>query len=292
MTATTPSTPQTLEVPGATIAFDLRGPAPTPGGPRPLVLIGQPMTAEGFGTLASHFADRPVVTYDPRGLGRSSRHDGRTDHSPEQQADDVHRVIASLGTGPVDLFGSSGGAVTGLALVASHPEDVVTLVAHEPPVLTVLPDAEAALAASRLVTEVYQERGWGAGMAAFIAMTSIRGEVTEDFGRELPEPAAFGLPTEDDGSRDDPLLSGASAPVTAYRPDVVALTGAPTRLVLGVGAATGPTMTWRATAALAQALGLEVTEFPGDHGGFLGGEFGQVGEPDAFAARLREVLAG
>jgi hypothetical protein len=29
---------------------------------------------------------------------------------------------------------------------------------------------------------------------------------------------------------------------------------------------------------------------PGDHGGFLGGEYGQTGEPDAFAATLREVL--
>lgn len=31
---------------------------------------------------------------------------------------------------------------------------------------------------------------------------------------------------------------------------------------------------------------------PGGHGGFLGGEYGQIGEPDAFAGRLREVLEG
>ena len=288
---TTPPTTRSLDVPGATLRYDVHAATPAAGGPRPLLLIGQPMTAEGFATLASHFADRPVVTYDPRGLGRSTRHDGLTEHRPEQQADDLHRLVDHLGAGPVDVFGSSGGAVTGLALVQAHPDDVVTLVAHEPPLLTLLPDAEAALAASSVVTAVYQERGWGAGMAAFIAMTSIEGEVPADFGRDLPDPAAFGLPAEDDGSRDDPLLSGTSAPVSAFRPDVAALASTPTHLVVGVGEKTGATITGRASAALARALGVHPTTFPGDHGGFLGGEFGQVGEPDAFAARLRDVLA-
>lgn len=287
---TTPAVQETLEVPGATIAFDVHGPAPAPGLPRPLLLIGQPMTAEGFGTLASHFPDRTVITYDPRGLGRSTRDDGVSEHRPEQQADDLHHLIQHLGGGPVDVFGSSGGAVTGLALVAAHPDDVAVLVAHEPPLLPLLPDADVVLAASRKVTETYHERGWGAGMAAFIAMTSVEGELPADFVLEVPDPGAFGLPTEDDGSRDDPLLSGASAPVSGYRPDVAALRAAGTRVVVAVGAASGHSMTARATAAVADALGVEVTEFPGDHGGFLGGEFGQVGEPDAFAARLRQVL--
>ncbi|GEN79508.1 alpha/beta fold hydrolase [Actinotalea fermentans] len=285
------STSTTLEVPGATLAYDVHGPLPTPDGPRPLLVIGQPMTAEGFGTLASLVPDRPVITYDPRGLGRSVRHDGGSEHRPEQQADDLHRLVEHLGVGPVDLFGSSGGAVAGLALVAAHPGDLVTFVAHEPPVMALLPDADAALAASALVTRIYHERGWGAGMAAFIAMTSIEGEVPADFGRELPGPEVFGLPTEDDGQRDDPLLSGTSAPVSAFRPDVAALRAAPTRVVLAVGEKTGDTVTGRTTAALAEALGVGLTSFPGDHGGFLGGEYGQVGEPEAFAARLREVLA-
>ena len=85
-------------------------------------MIGQPMTASGFGALASHFPDRTVVTYDPRGLGRSSRNDGRVDHSPTVQANDVHAVIEALGAGPVEMFASSGGAVTALALVAAYPD--------------------------------------------------------------------------------------------------------------------------------------------------------------------------
>ena len=91
-------------------------------------MIGQPMTAGGFAALASYLPDRTVITYDPRGLGRSIRADGRVDNSPTVQAGDVHAIIEALGVGAVDMFASSGGAVTALALVAAHPDDVVTLV--------------------------------------------------------------------------------------------------------------------------------------------------------------------
>src|SRR5512134_2644422 len=123
------TTTHTLETDGAAIAYDVRGPLPTADGRPPLVLIGQPMDASGFATLASHFPDRTVVTYDPRGLGRSVRTDGRVDNDPTVQAEDVHAVIEALAAGPVELFASSGGAVTALALVTAHPGDVTTLVA-------------------------------------------------------------------------------------------------------------------------------------------------------------------
>jgi pimeloyl-ACP methyl ester carboxylesterase len=133
-----------LDTPDVDLAYDVRGPLPTADGRPPLVMIGQPMDAGGFVALASHFPDRTVVTYDPRGLGRSTRKDGRVDQSPTVQAADVHAVIEALGVGPVEMFASSGGAVTALALVAAYPSDVTTLVAHEPPIIPVLPDAEAA----------------------------------------------------------------------------------------------------------------------------------------------------
>src|SRR3954453_9506388 len=117
------TTTHTLETAGADIAYDLHGPLPPADGRPPLVMIGQPMTAAGFDTLASFFPDRTVVTYDPRGLGRSTRSDGRVDNSPTVQAGDVHALIESLGAGPVEMFASSGGAVTALALVAAHPDD-------------------------------------------------------------------------------------------------------------------------------------------------------------------------
>ncbi len=284
-------TTRKLETTEADIVYDVHGPLPTADGRPPLLMIGQPMDASGFKTLVSHFPDRTVITYDPRGLGRSSRKDGRTDHSPTVQADDVHALIGALGVGPVQMFASSGGAVTALALVAAYPNDVTTLVAHEPPLIPVLRDAKAAERARAGFRDAYEARGRGAGMAAFIAMTSWRGEFTDDyFTQPAPDPAQFGMPSEDDGSRDDPLLSDRSWAVSSYRPDVDALTAAPTRIVIAVGEESMGTFTGRTSVATAELLGQQAAVFPSHHGGFMGGEFGYPGQPEAFARRLREVL--
>jgi len=280
-----------LDTGDADIVYDVRGPLPTADGRPPLFMIGQPMDASGFSTLASYFPDRTVITYDPRGLGRSVRRDGRVDHTPAVQAEDVHAVIAALGAGPVEIFASSGGAVTALALVAAHPDDVTCLVAHEPPLIPVLPDAEAAERARAGVRDVYEARGSGAGMAAFIAMTSWQGAFTDDyFARPAPDPAQFGMPAEDDGSRDSPLLSDRSWAVSGYRPDADALAAAPTRVVIAVGEESTGVFTGRTSVATAELLDQQPTVFPSHHGGFLGGETGYAGQPEAFARRLREVL--
>src|SRR6184192_2310514 len=187
---------------GADIVYDVHGPLPAADGRPPLFMIAQPMDASGFSTLASYFPDRTVITYDPRGLGRSTRKDGRVDNDPTVQAGDVHRIIEALGVGPVEMFASSGGAVTALALVAAYPNDVTCLVAHEPPLISVLPDARAAERARITFRDAYDAKGSGAGMAAFIAMTSWRGEFTDEFfAQAAPDPAHFGMTTEDDGSR-------------------------------------------------------------------------------------------
>jgi len=286
------TTTHILETAEVDLAYDVRGPLPTADGRPALFMIGQPMEAGGFATLASYFPDRTVITDDPRGLGRSHRKDGRVDNAPTVQAEDVHAVIAALGVGPVQMFASSGGAVAALALVTAHPDDVTVLVAHEPPLIPVLPDAEAAERAQAGVRDAYQAKGSNAGMAAFIAMSSWRGEYTDDyFARPLPDPAQFGMPTEDDGSRGDPLLSDRSWAVTAYHPDVDALAAAPTRVLIAVGAESTGTFTGRSAVATAELLGQQATVFPSHHGGFVGGESGYAGQPEAFANRLRDVLS-
>ncbi|CAA9325913.1 MAG: Putative hydrolase [uncultured Nocardioidaceae bacterium] len=285
------TTTHLLETAEVDLAYDVHGSLPTADGRPPLVMIGQPMQADGFATLASLLPERTVVTYDPRGLGRSTRKDGRTDHDPSVQAEDVHALIEALGGGPVDLFASSGGAVTALALVTAHPTVVRTLVAHEPPLIPVLPDAAAVERARAEVRDAYEAGGRAAGMAAFIAMSSWRGEYTDDyFARPAPDPAQFGLPTADDGSRDDPLLSDRSWAVSSFRPDVAALTAAPTRIVVAVGEESTGGFTGRTSVATAELLGLQPTVFPSHHGGFVGGDSGYAGQPEAFAVRLREVL--
>jgi pimeloyl-ACP methyl ester carboxylesterase len=283
----------TLSLPDVDLVHDVHGPLPTADGRPPLLLVGQPMDAGGFRALVAELPDRTTVTYDPRGLGRSTRRDGRTDHDPVVQAEDLHALITALDAGPVELFASSGGAVAALALVTAHPGDVTTLVAHEPPLNPLLPDAAGADRARAGFRDAYEAKGWGAGMAAFLAMTSWSGEFTDAyFAQPDPDPAASGLPTEDDGTRGDPLLSDRSWAVSSYRPDLAALRAAPTRVVVAVGEETGDTYTARTARALAAALDREAVVFPSHHGGFVGGEYGWPGQPAAFAVRLREVLDG
>ena len=278
----------TLETPGAVLTYDVR-----PGDGPPLLLIGSPMGAAGFGTLAGHFADRTVVTYDPRGVDRSRRTDGATETTPEEHADDLSRLIATLDAGPVDVFASSGGAVNALVLVARHPEQVRTLVAHEPPALQLLPDREPALAATRHIRETYEARGYGAGMAEFIRIVGHRGPVPEDLGDQpVPDPAVFGLPAEDDGSRDDVLLGQNLLTCTSHEHDVEALRRASTRVVAAVGVGSAGQLAHRGGLALAERLGTTAVEFPGDHGSFLDAGYGPPRDVDAVAGRLREVLVG
>lgn len=290
MTTETQPTTDTLAVPGATLTYDVR---PGSGSATPaLLLIGSPMGAGGFGTLASHFTDRTVVTYDPRGVERSAKDDPSTQSTPEQHADDLHRLITELGIGPVDLFASSGGAVNALALVAAHPDDVRTLVAHEPPLAAVVPDREGALAVCQAVARSYQERGFGAGMAHFITIVSHQGPMTTEFAAQPgPDPAMFGMPADDDGSRTDALLHQNLITCTHFEPDFEALRAASTRIVLAAGVESAGQLAHRGAEAAAAKLGMDTVAFPSDHGGFLGGEYGQAGDPDAFAAKLREVLA-
>jgi pimeloyl-ACP methyl ester carboxylesterase len=279
----------TLDVPGAVLHYEVRS---NDAGTQPvLLLIGSPMGATGFGTLAGHFTDRTVVTYDPRGAERSKRTDGALRSTTEEHADDLHRLILALDTGPVDIFGSSGGAVNGLALVARRPEQVRTLVAHEPPAAQELPDREEALAACEAIRETYHREGFGPAMAKFIALASYEGPLPAGFAHEPgPDPAGFGLPTEDDGTRDDPLV-GLNMPSTpAYQHDFGALRAAPSRIVIGVGAESAKMIAGRAGTAVAERLGTAPVTFPGGHDGFIGGEYGRMGQPDAFAATLREVL--
>jgi pimeloyl-ACP methyl ester carboxylesterase len=280
----------TLDVPGAVLHYDVRE-AEASTAPI-LLMIGSPMDASGFTSLAEHFQDRTVVTYDPRGVGRSKRTDGASESTPKQHADDLHRLISALGGAPVDIFASSGGAVNALALVARHPEQVRTLVAHEPPAAQVLPDREQALAAAVVdIRRTYERDGLGPAIAKFIALTSLRGEIPADFAdRPAPSPAHFGLPTEDDGSRDDPLVGQNIMTSTHYEPDFDALRAASTRIVVGVGAESEGEMAHRAGLAVVERLGTKAVTFPSHHGGFLGGEFGMKGDPDAFGVTLRQVL--
>jgi pimeloyl-ACP methyl ester carboxylesterase len=281
----------TLAVPGAILTYDVRGDLADLEQPV-LLTIGSPMGASGFATLASHFTDRTVVTYDPRGVERSTRTDGSGEITPDDHAGDLAALIEALDAGPVDLFASSGGAVNALALLARRPELIKTLVAHEPPLAAIIPDSEAALKAVEDIYQTYQRDGMGAGMAKFIAIVSYEGEIPADYTEQpAPDPAMFGLPAEDDGTRDDALLGQNIRGCTSYQPDFDALGQARDKLVIGIGEESANQLAARGGKAVAERLDLTTVTFPSNHGGFLGDEYGMPGKPAEFAARLREVLA-
>ena len=267
---------QTLDVPGARLYYEQRGTGPL------LLMIGSPMDSTGFAGLASALADRyTVVTYDPRGIGNSSRDDTGQDVTPGQQADDVLRLLTALDGAPAYVFGSSGGAVVGLALVTAHPGQVRMLVAHEPPVIELLPDRAQVRAQVEDIYNTYRADGTDAAMAKFMAHAGLGGAPAQeaDAPRWEPPPEQIARMRATTGH----FLAHLLRPTTGYQPDIEALRAADTRLVVAAGATSKGQLANRTAAALAAQLGTPVAEFPGDHGGFLA-------VPDQFGCVLDQVL--
>jgi pimeloyl-ACP methyl ester carboxylesterase len=266
----------TINIPGGTLYYELRG-----SGPVLLLIPGGPMDAGGFAPLAERLADRyTVVTYDCRGNSRSA-HDGAPQElTAELHADDADRLLEVVGAEPAYVLGSSGGALYGLDLVARYPGRVHTLVAHEPPVSSLLPDAARWRAFNHEIAGIHRKDGVFAAMEKFGAATGLHGGGSEPTTPEAREAAARMM-----GNLD--LFMGHLIPVIGnHTPDVAALRASSTRIVVGVGEASTPEqLPYRTAHVLAAELGLAPTPFPGDHGGFSS-------DPDAFAARLHEVLSG
>ena len=296
MTTTTTTEPTTAHPRGARRDPHLRRPARTTRVTEPAAVDDR--LADGRRRLPDasprHFTDRTVVTYDPRGVERSDKTDPASQSTPEHHADDVHRVIEELGVGPVDLFASSGGAINALALVATHPEDVRTLVAHEPPLASLVPDREFALAACQDIHETYQrERLRAPAMAQFIAIVSHERSVHRRVRSRSRRPIrrCSGCRPRTTARATTRCSARTCITCTPYEPDFDALRAASTRVVIAVGAESEGKLAQRGGEAVAERLGTEASCFPSDHGGFMGGEYGQTGEPGTFAAKLREVLA-
>ena len=252
----------TLDVPGARLYYERRGTGPL------LLLIGSPMDSTGFAGLASALAgDYTVVTYDPRGIGNSSRQDLGRDVTPEQQADDVHRLLAALGREPAYVFGSSGGAVVGLALVTAHLGQVRTLVAHEPPVVELLPDSAQVRTQIQDIYDTYRADGADKAMQKFMAHAGLGAAPGQKAEAPLWEPSPEQMARM--RATTEVFLAHLIRPTTRYRPDIEALRTAPTRIVVAVGATSKGQLANRSARALADELGTPAVEFPGDHGGFV-----------------------
>ncbi|MET8837584.1 alpha/beta hydrolase [Micromonospora sp. NPDC004540] len=272
--STAPVTTGTLEVPDGRLYYEVRGEGPL------VALVAAPMDADAFAPLADLLAaEHTVLTTDPRGIRRSVLHDPHQNSTPELRADDVARLLAHVDAGPAAVLGSSGGAVTVLALAQARPAQVHTVVAHEPPLLGLLPDREELVAREDDMIATYRAGDrLGAGRK-FLANANIH----------LPEEMVLGM----FGGEPDPQAAADEhfqylhmiRGTTGFRPDVTALRDGPVRVLVGLGERSTGEVCDRTSRALAAALGTSPTMFPGGHVGF-------AEDPPAFAARLREVLAG
>jgi pimeloyl-ACP methyl ester carboxylesterase len=271
-TSTGSITASTLEVADARLHYEVRGHGPL------LVLVGAPMDARTFAALADALAsDHTVLSTDPRGINRSTVADPDRDSTPEMRADDLSRLITHLDAGPAAVLGSSGGAVSALALVQAHPELVHTAIAHEPPLHDLVEDRDELHRQTDDMISTYLAGDVLGAWTKFMTAANIQmpPQVIE---------AMFG------GQRDVQTVADERFQFTHmlratswWQPDIAALRAAPTRIVIGIGEESSGQFCDRSSRALAAALGVEPTIFPGGHIGF-------TQDPARFAARVRAVL--
>ncbi|MFE3755753.1 alpha/beta fold hydrolase [Nocardia tengchongensis] len=272
MTTTAPVTSGTVAVPDGTLYYEVRGSGPL------VALVGAPMDSGPFGALAELLATGyTVLCPDPRGHGRSTVIDADHDSTPELRADDLARVITHIGQGPAVVLGSSGGAITGLALAIARPELVSTLIAHEPPLRELLDNRAELTALTDEMIAVYNSGDPIGAMRKFGEMTglSMPEEMLEQiFGGER-DPRAI--------ASDDFFYRHELHPTSGWRPSLDALRATPARIVIGIGDQSADLFCDRTSRALGAELGIEPTLFPGGHAGFME-------QPEAFAERVREVI--
>jgi pimeloyl-ACP methyl ester carboxylesterase len=253
----------TLELPGLRLSYDVRGSGPV------LVITAAPMGKAAFSALAEALADRfTVVTHDPRGVSASVLDDPEQDSTPELRADDVAAILDDLGVESADVFGTSGGAVTGLALVERHPSRVRTLIAHEPPLVELLPDPDEPRAQVDGVVEAFHTAGLGAAMAKFRAFVD---------GGDAGSPGQ-GEPSREDLANATHFVAHELLATVRFVPDTSAIGSSPARVVVAIGEDSSALLTFRTSTALADRLGETPVRFPGGHVGFLArpGDFAEA----------------
>jgi pimeloyl-ACP methyl ester carboxylesterase len=270
---------RTLKVPGATLYYEIQG-----SGPVLLCISGGPTDAGMFADLAARLADRyTVVSYDQRGHSRSTLDGEPQDIPVALHADDAAAILAAVGGEPAYVYGLSGGGTIGLELVARHPDLVRTLVAHEAPIMELLPDAARWRSAFEDISETYRTEGVFPAMGRF-------GALVEEGGPKYSEEMQQAEPTPEDqemmgrmAGNFDLFVAHELRQIAGYVPDVDALRNVSTRIVSAAGETSGEQAARRAAIALAERLGIAVTYLPGAHGGW-------GSDPKEFAERLHEAL--
>ncbi|GAT67126.1 alpha/beta hydrolase fold protein [Planomonospora sphaerica] len=269
----------TLAVPGATLYYEVRG-----SGPALLLIPTGNGDAGPYEPLAEALAGRhTVITYDRRGFSRS-RADEPVDDARRVDTDagDAHRLLTRLAGGPAHVMGGSSGAITALHLLARYPRSVRTLVAHEPPLASVLPDAGRWLRFYADLYDVYRRDGAQVAMRFFRERAGMA-EPTRPPQDLQPPPERLEAMLARIRRNQVFWFEHEILPYPAFDLDVAALEGVSDRLVLAGGSASREHFPYRPNTVLAERLGLPVVDFPGGHVGY-------VTHPVEFADALARVL--
>ncbi|MGW2581033.1 alpha/beta fold hydrolase [Streptomyces virginiae] len=270
-----------LHVNGATLRYEVRG-----HGPLLLLIPGGSGGAASFDGIADDLAtEYTVATYDPRGLSRSPLDDPEAEQTVAEHADDALRIVDLLSPGePARVFGTSSGAIAALHLLTVRPERLERVVAHEPPVVEVLPDVLEHRALLARVGETLRTQGLMPAMTVFAAGLRKAGDTSGP-------PAQVALPPRaaaraERTMADLPYFVGRIVPAfMSYAPDVDRLEALSERLVLACGQDSRGELPYRPAAFLAERLGADLRHFPGGHTGL-------TTHPAEFGEFLRKAFRG
>jgi pimeloyl-ACP methyl ester carboxylesterase len=266
-----------LTVPGARLYYEVSG-----SGPVLLFIPGGTADAAGFAPLARFLEDTyTVVRYDPRGISHSRLEGPGEDVPVEVHADDAQQLLEAISAKPAFVLGHSGGAVIGLALVERHPELVQTYVAHEPPLIELLPEGDERRNDGQKLYDTYRKEGAAAAMEQFMSTSGMDESPPVEMSPEAQEFLAQQMASMEQNF--DFFFAHYLLPITSYSPDYAALQEASTRVVVGVGEDSVGQVTYETAVALAERLGSEPVVFPGDH-------IGMATLPEEFAEKLHDVL--
>ena len=267
-----------LTVPGARLYYEVSG-----SGPVLLFIPGGTADAAGFAPLARLLEESyTVVRYDPRGISHSRLEGLGEDVPVEVHADDAQQLLEAIGDQPAFVLGHSGGAVIGLALVERHPELVQTYVAHEPPLVELLPEGDERRKDGQAIYDTYLKGGAGAAMEQFMSTAGMdESAPSVEMSPEAQEFMAQQMASMEQNL--DFFFAHYLLPITAYEPDVAALQAASSKVLVGVGEASVGQETYDTALALAERLGTKAVVFPGDH-------VGMATHPEEFAEKLDEVF--
>jgi pimeloyl-ACP methyl ester carboxylesterase len=261
-----------LDVGDARLYYEVRGSGPL------VVLAGAPMDANPFGPLAELLAaDHTVLTTDPRGINRSDVRDRDAESTPEQRAGDLARLIEHVGDGPAAaVLGSSGGAVSVLAFAQAYGGKAGTVIAHEPPLIELLPDRDALWAQTEDMLATFATGDRRATFVKFMKIANL------DLPDEVVEMMAGGTPSPQEAADEAFQYQRMYRATIGWTPDVGRLRTGPARVLVGLGEQSAGELCDRTSRTLAGLLGTEPAVFPGGHVGF-------AENPAAFHARLREL---